>query len=367
MNLRDAERLTDIDLEDDEVEVPSDNPVFWVYDPQMEWYTLSKTMHIKKTYQKTEHRVISEEQILKVLNAPDSKDLLSEYEILPNGTFLAEFITSVDEIIEKRNTLPKVELPKGAFKFELMPGGAWGLKPYTFCTDKYIELTGHTGDISTDIDIFLKKKEDYKKLNLLHKRGILLYGPPGTGKTMLIENITRKFQYQARIIFGPESLMLIKKIESMVTDVPLILVFEEFTQYRGESVLSFLDGENSINGCLIVGTTNYPQHIPANLIDRPGRFDSMYEVGLPSAETKKAYLKAKLGIDVSESIIKESEGLTLAYLRELIIASQVYDKTFADIFKVFRDRKSKIQEFRKYKNNKDDDAIWLDNVPKRSR
>lgn len=40
--------------------------------------------------------------------------------------------------------------------------------------------------IIEDLDRFLRRKEFYKKVGKVWKRGYLLYGPPGTGKSSLI-------------------------------------------------------------------------------------------------------------------------------------------------------------------------------------
>ena len=46
-----------------------------------------------------------------------------------------------------------------------------------------------------DLDIFLSRKENYKKVGKAWKRGYLLYGPPGTGKTSLIAAMANYLQF----------------------------------------------------------------------------------------------------------------------------------------------------------------------------
>jgi len=116
----------------------------------------------------------------------------------------------------------------------------------------------------------------------------------------------------------------------------------------GSDTLNILDGVDSIDNTLIIATTNYPERIPDNLIDRPGRFDSLYEVGFPTTDVRLAYLKEQLSlaseVDLMQAV-QMTEGYSIAYLKELVVASQIYDKKLFEIIKTFKERKAKIQKF----------------------
>lgn len=239
------------------------------------------------------------------------------------------------EIVLKEDSPP----PNGVYTIHNTMQGLF-IESYAFKSDSYIDLTGHTDGVMKDINNFINSRELYKEAGLLHKRGILLYGYPGNGKTMLLEEITRRMADKA-LIFFINDVGSIGPLREMLDGRFVIFVCEEFTNQSGERVLSFLDGENSWDNCLTLGTTNYPEKIPGNLIDRPGRFDALFEFTSPNAEARRQYLEAKLGV-VPEGAIEDTEGLTFAYLKELVVATKIYGTPFKDILRTFRARQKQV-------------------------
>ena len=99
-----------------------------------------------------------------------------------------------------KDTLKVTPVPPGMYQIVVSNQLGVGLKPYEPKFDDYVDLRTHTQDIQTDIDTFLKKREAYKQMGLLHRRGVLLYGPPGGGKSLLIEKLCSQYVKQARIL-----------------------------------------------------------------------------------------------------------------------------------------------------------------------
>lgn len=227
-----------------------------------------------------------------------------------------------------------------------------GLKPYIPIFDEYINLNEHTGAIEKDIEVFLTSKDKYKELGLLHKRGILLYGPPGTGKTVLLEMVCSKFADRTRTFIIPPEMSVAKlsRLRGLFDDMPTIFIFEELTtaaidRYNGTSLLSFLDGEGAWDGSLTFGTTNYPELLPGNIVDRPSRFDKIYKLGNPNAETRRIYLESKLDKSIiTDSLIEETKDMSIAYLKELVVSFKIFDKSPMEIVKEFIDRKARIKK-----------------------
>lgn len=203
--------------------------------------------------------------------------------------------------------------------------------------DTYIDLNGDLHEFENTIDKFYTKKSVYIENGMKHKLGVLAYGAPGNGKSVRINQIIKKYQDQAVIIFVDSSFpnSFIKKLKNF--DQPYIFIFEELTQNISDDrelaqILLFLDGENSLNQQLVFATTNYPEDLPANLASRPGRFDKLFHIDNPSDLVRRQYLEAKLG-SISDEIIKLTKDQSIAYLREMIIASKINDTSLEDEIK----------------------------------
>ncbi|XP_071694947.1 AAA-ATPase At3g50940-like [Rutidosis leptorrhynchoides] len=146
--------------------------------------------------------------------------------------------------------------------------------------------------IIDDLELFLKRRDFYKKVGKAWKRGYSLYGPPGTGKSSLIAAIANylKFDiYEVKLmnIGGDSSL----KNLMLRTSNRLILVIEDIDcstpnrkktpakrardpQFSLSGLLNFIDGLWSCCGDerIIIFTTNHKERLDPALL-RPGRMD----------------------------------------------------------------------------------------------
>ena len=88
-------------------------------------------------------------------------------------------------------------------------------------------------------------------------------------------------------------------------------------------LLASLNGIGPSGNVVTIATTNYPQYLDRALADRPGRFDIRIEFPIPNIELRQDILTKYLskfnttGIKLSK-LAKESDGLTGAYLREVV-------------------------------------------------
>ena len=177
------------------------------------------------------------------------------------------------------------------------------------------------------IEIPIKHPELMKRYNLKPIKGILLFGPPGTGKTYVVKAAANEFGLNLYSLSGAELLKepyraaaKIKATFGTARDNKPSLIFIDEIDSIGQSrdkfnllsqLLQEMDGikENSV---LVIGATNAPHLLDPALL-RPGRFDKIIYVGLPTQKDREELLKLYLG-DLAEKIdVKEIARKTKGY------------------------------------------------------
>ena len=192
--------------------------------------------------------------------------------------------------------------------------------------------------INRNVLSFLNNSDLFASKGLSKSRGILLYGAPGTGKTMTCEAIISQVDCTIICVSNDtvENLREIKKIYSLAEKLaPTLMVIEDIDTLGGldrrdgashpllGELLASLNGLGPTGNVVTIATTNYPQYLDRALADRPGRFDIRIEFPIPDTGLRRAILEkylahfktGKLSLD---KFAKESEGLTGAYLREVV-------------------------------------------------
>ena len=192
--------------------------------------------------------------------------------------------------------------------------------------------------IKRNVLSFLNNSDLFASKGLSKSRGILLYGSPGTGKTMTCEAIINQVDCTVICVSNDtvENLREIKNIYALAEKLaPTLMVIEDIDTLGGldrregashpllGELLASLNGLGPSGNVVTVATTNYPQYLDRALADRPGRFDIRIEFPIPDVALRTAILKKYLDkfqtgkINV-EKFAKASDGLTGAYLREVV-------------------------------------------------
>lgn len=248
-------------------------------------------------------------------------------------------------------TMPTTKsIPPGFYEVSLDPSIGVYLQKKNVTTDELYELPSkELSDIIVDIEKFWNRADIYKKMNFVHKRGILLYGDPGCGKSGIIQLCTKHLiQNMSGIVINITNGDQIDHYQSIVGPLreveperPLIVILEDIDSIAGEGswstsmLLNLLDGIKQIDNVVYIATTNYPEKLEERITNRPSRFDRRYEIDLPNDSVRRAYITAKLGDEgISKSEldlwVKETKGMSLAHLRELIISVSAMGNTFED-------------------------------------
>lgn len=319
-----------------------------------------------KVYRSEENEEIQE---VVTVEKSDQDNILKKYysekyelvfEEWDDGLDSADLYEMLDKIFIRRKRTVNEEKQEG----EMEPGfyrvvyvnHEIGLKPVSSIQqDDYIEMNLSVSRLKNDMKTFMKQEDVFNQYNMTHKRNSLLYGPPGTGKTFTIMHICKKMveEYDAIIILAPAKDTDFKPLTSNfrepLEDYNKIFIIEEITEAKGkkEEILSFLDGEDSWEHSYTIGTTNYPEKLDNNVVDRPGRFDRIIEVGFPDKEERRTYLEELTGREYSDKEIQLTSNYSFAYLKELVLRMEFENKSLREVVEDFNELKRKIDnEFR---------------------
>lgn len=272
-----------------------------------------------------------------------------------------DLMIGVKTINLKEKNPDSCQLPPGCYSFHKSQSGQEGLVPLAIRSDAYLDLDGTMNKAKNSIKKFLERRSVYTKNKIIYKLGMLMYGLHGTGKTALLRNLIQKeIPKDAVVVFLGElpSSFLTKMAEVLTDDVLKVFVFEEFTEVEDkikrnggtDKLLQFLDGEFSIENSIVIATTNYPEKISANMVDRPGRFDKLYKFETLSTAAAKKLLEYFLEREVTPEELAKVQGKTAAALREMCLLQTVEDCTFLEAVTIMEERKKACQSgFKDYK------------------
>lgn len=244
-----------------------------------------------------------------------------------NGGYLTEYQYEI-------SVEPEVDLPSGVYSFERGGGDLPPhLIPFKLREDSYIRIPGVYEEIAADVQCFLANEKVYRDMGAQYRRGILLYGPAGGGKTSVLRELIRnEIPKDAVVIFCDDMMprQFIDAIRGSLKSRLKVFVFEELVAVlvnsRIEKVLDFLDGERSVDRSIVLCTTNYPEKLPGNIVDRPSRIDLLVKHPEPDAGMRKKFLEYFLRcnpVPITAFDIEQTKGLSVAALLEVARLVQI--------------------------------------------
>ncbi|KAI3686660.1 hypothetical protein L1987_80343 [Smallanthus sonchifolius] len=183
------------------------------------------------------------------------------------------------------------------------------------------------GEILEDVNLFVRRKEYYRRVGRAWKRGYLFYGPPGTGKSSLVAAMANYLKFDVydldlrevqcnsdlrRLLIGTKnrSIVVIEDIDCNV-GVQSREVEKEGIDRDADSedkitlsgILNFIDGLWS--GCgderIIVFTTNHRERLDPALL-RPGRMDVHVEMSYCTYDGFKVLASTYLQVKEDEKL-----------------------------------------------------------------
>lgn len=144
--------------------------------------------------------------------------------------------------------------------------------------------------------------------------GIILSGKKGIGKSLFARMIAEKaIENDLPVIIVDTAIPGISDFLSSI-EQEVVIIFDEFEKTFGKSgkddsndpqieMLSLFDGIDNGKKLFVI-TCNRPYDLNEFLVNRPGRFHYHFEIGCPTSEEVRDYLKDKLGNGYQEDIEK---------------------------------------------------------------
>lgn len=229
------------------------------------------------------------------------------------------------------------QIPAGIYEIDNDNAG-WYLSRVKFPSDNLLRLPGMPIDfILGQIKTFWEREHLFQQTGLLHKRGILMYGPAGCGKTSIIKLLCEDIVSRDGIVVLVTNCRLAETALGGIRQIeprrPILTIIEDIETFMGSgdesqsarALLALLDGETQVDHIVHLATTNKPDQLEDRIVKRPGRFDLVVGLNHPVAEAREAYLTNLLHDHVTKQemteMVEETEGLGLAHLRELVVAS----------------------------------------------
>jgi hypothetical protein len=271
-------------------------------------------------------------------------------EELPAGIFIPEFDDHLEEFVLKfaQHNLEEDKLH------------------CDFVEQKYFSIENYVPPfdyLKKCINNFFNSKEFYTSNKLDFKRSILICGDPGTGKTRFIANIADELiqKYDALVIRIESNEAMATLLEGTHSLADFcknrlkVIVIEELYELINTSnksgLLNMLDSTFLKDNVLFLMTTNFPQKIPVNMIDRPSRIDDI--VPVYKEDFSKDFIinwyQHIMGSpfpqeDIDSGLLNELNGkYTLAYLKEIFLKSLIHSLTLSESYNQIKRRRAMIE------------------------
>lgn len=198
-----------------------------------------------------------------------------------------------------------------------------------------------------EIARFWQEEEKFRRYGLPFKRGILLHGPPGSGKSstlrLIADDVVERGGYV--LVYARPGILVaaVRQLRSVHPDAAVVVLMEDLDSIlqAGDesSILNLLDGAERVDGIVFLATTNYPELLKERIRNRPSRFDRRVLIPHPTPAHRRQYLDSVVlpGDDYDlDRYVKDTEGMSLAHVKELFLATAVLGADYRETLKDLR-------------------------------
>ena len=314
----------------------------------------------------------------------EARKLRSELERLRVGPMIVGTIVDVldeNRVIVKSSTGPRFVVNLSQFiEEEIKPGSQVGLNQQSFAVMcvlpsprdpavfgmeieeapdvRFSQIGGldtQISEIREIVELPLKRPDLFTAVGIEPPKGVLLHGPPGTGKTILAKAVAQSTDATFLRVVGSEFVQkyigegarLVRELfELAKSKSPAIIFIDELdaigarrmdgatsgdreVQRTLMQILAEMDGFDARGEVKLIAATNRLDMLDPALL-RPGRFDRVIEIPMPSREARESILKihtAGMSLDegVNLKLISDmAEGSSGADLKALSTEAGMY-------------------------------------------
>jgi proteasome regulatory subunit len=286
------------------------------------------------------------------------RDVLSDGRVVVKSSTGPDFIVNAADYITKENLIvgARVALNKQTLAvMGVLPPSYDPIVTGAEIIEKpeatYAEIGGldqQIMELKEAVEDPLLKPDLYRKIGIEPPKGVLLVGPPGTGKTLLAKAVANRTKATFIRFVGSELVQkyigegarLVRELFELARKkAPSIVFIDELDSVGAKrlevatsgdrevqrtlmQLLAELDGFNPLGDVKIIGATNRPDILDDALL-RPGRFDRIIEIPVPSYEgrlsifkihTHKMAIAAEVDFDM---LAQRTDGATGADLKAM--------------------------------------------------
>ena len=224
--------------------------------------------------------------------------------------------------------------------------------------ETYADIGGldpQINEIREAVELPLKRPELFLKIGIDPPKGVLLHGPPGTGKTLLAKAVAHETNAHFMRVVGSELVQkyigegarLVRELFDLAKKKAPTIIFIDEIDAVGASrteantsgdrevqrtlmqLLAGMDGFENRGDVKIIGATNRIDILDKALL-RPGRFDRIIEIPLPTEAGRFSILKVHcraLTIDEKvdlAAVARMTEGKNGADLRAICMEAGMF-------------------------------------------
>lgn len=190
----------------------------------------------------------------------------------------------------------------------------------------------------------------YSRMGIPRKKGLIIHGPPGNGKTMTGKVAAGVMKASLVYVTASQQPGFLRdRTASEIFEevyqraqmlAPCVVMLEEIDGLIDKKsrplLLSILDGLAPNEGVLTIATTNHIEALDPALVNRPSRFDRIFEFGYPGSKPRRDYMERRMrqamGIPFDRPLdrplttalnkaAKMTEGLSFSHLQEIIVVA----------------------------------------------
>ncbi len=291
-------------------------------------------------------------------------DVLDENRVIVKSSTGPRFVVNLSQFIEEEiKTGAQVGLNQQSFAVMcVLPSprdpAVFGMEIEEAPDVRFSQIGGldtQISEIREIVELPLKRPDLFTAVGIEPPKGVLLHGPPGTGKTILAKAVAQSTDATFLRVVGSEFVQkyigegarLVRELfELAKSKSPAIIFIDELdaigarrmdgatsgdreVQRTLMQILAEMDGFDARGEVKLIAATNRLDMLDPALM-RPGRFDRIIEIPMPTREAREAILKIhtagmSLDEDVNLKLISDmAEGSSGADLKSLSTEAGMY-------------------------------------------